>query len=225
MTSREIADMVELRHDNVRRTIEMLANKAVIALPQLEEKATGGRPSMEYVFSGEQGKRDSIVVVAQLSPEFTARLVDRWQELEKQVDNPRLMAPASQAQATVEACLAVASLFGVPTHLAQTESVKLALKSTGVDFSPLLLHAPAQSNIREDEIMLEPTELGKCFGLSGKAMNAKLESLGLQVKSEMGWRPTPLGSPYAHTHHWSVGNKSGYNLKWNRSVVSRMLKN
>ena len=35
-----------------------------------------------YVFEGEQGKRDSIVVVAQLSPEFTARLVDRWRELE-----------------------------------------------------------------------------------------------------------------------------------------------
>lgn len=29
------------------------------------------------------GKRDSYVVVAQLSPEFTARLVDRWQELEQ----------------------------------------------------------------------------------------------------------------------------------------------
>lgn len=27
-------------------------------------------------------KRDSYVIVAQLSPEFTARLVDRWQELE-----------------------------------------------------------------------------------------------------------------------------------------------
>ncbi|EPI8895197.1 phage antirepressor KilAC domain-containing protein, partial [Escherichia coli] len=27
-------------------------------------------------------KRDSIIVVAQLSPEFTARLVDRWRELE-----------------------------------------------------------------------------------------------------------------------------------------------
>ncbi|MDC8640324.1 hypothetical protein [Xanthomonas hortorum] len=27
-----------------------------------------------YSFAGDQGKRDSIVVVAQLSPEFTARL-------------------------------------------------------------------------------------------------------------------------------------------------------
>lgn len=39
--------------------------------------------SKVYVFTGEKGKRDSIIVVAQLSPEFTARLVDRWQELEK----------------------------------------------------------------------------------------------------------------------------------------------
>jgi phage regulator Rha-like protein len=35
-----------------------------------------------YLFRGEKGKRDSIIVVAQLSPEFTARLVDRWNELE-----------------------------------------------------------------------------------------------------------------------------------------------
>ncbi|EFD2953112.1 DNA-binding protein [Escherichia coli] len=41
-----------------------------------------------YVFEGEQGKRDSIIVVAQLSPEFTARLVDRWRELEEQVRQP-----------------------------------------------------------------------------------------------------------------------------------------
>lgn len=33
-------------------------------------------------------KRDSIIVVAQLCPEFTARLVDRWQELEKQLAIP-----------------------------------------------------------------------------------------------------------------------------------------
>jgi phage antirepressor YoqD-like protein len=34
------------------------------------------------------GKRDSYVIVAQLSPEFTARLVDRWQELEARAAQP-----------------------------------------------------------------------------------------------------------------------------------------
>ncbi|WP_435014675.1 phage regulatory protein/antirepressor Ant [Xanthomonas arboricola] len=88
ITSREIAELVEKRHDNVKRTIETLAQQGVIASPQIEEKPTAGRPVADFVFAGEQGKRDSIVVVAQLSPEFTARLVDRWQELERRVAAP-----------------------------------------------------------------------------------------------------------------------------------------
>lgn len=88
MSSREIAELVESRHDNVRVAIERLAERGVITLPALQEKASGGRPSREYIFTGEKGKRDSIVVVAQLSPEFTARLVDRWQQLEEQAREP-----------------------------------------------------------------------------------------------------------------------------------------
>lgn len=89
MSSREIADLVGSRHDSVRRTIERLAESGVIALPPMVEKSTAGRPSLEYVFSGDQGKRDSLVVVAQLSPEFTGDLVDRWQELEAKVEKPK----------------------------------------------------------------------------------------------------------------------------------------
>ena len=105
MSSREIAELVEKRHDNVKRTIESLIERGVIASPQVEEKPTTGRPVAEYVFSGEQGKRDSIVVVAQLSPEFTARLVDRWQELESQqkpIALPNFSNPAEAARAWAE---------------------------------------------------------------------------------------------------------------------------
>ena len=81
MSSEEIADLLGARHDNVRRTIQRLANRHDFPLPPAEEKsATGGRPGLVYHVS----KRDSYVVVAQMSPEFTARLVDRWQELEDQ---------------------------------------------------------------------------------------------------------------------------------------------
>jgi len=89
MSSREMADLVGSRHDDVKRSIERLAKKGIIGLPPMAE--TGninnlGLPqkSSHYLFSGERGKRDSIIVVARLSPEFTARLVDRWQELEAQ---------------------------------------------------------------------------------------------------------------------------------------------
>src|SRR5699024_7796781 len=92
MTSQDIAALVESRHDKVRQSIERLAERGVISLPPLGrvkvQRARRAETVKVYIFSGEQGKRDSIVVVAQLSPEFTARLVDRWQELEKKLQSP-----------------------------------------------------------------------------------------------------------------------------------------
>lgn len=89
MTSREIAAVVEKRHDNVKRTIETLAINGVIVRPQIEDEQSAdsmGRTRTESVYL--IGKRDSYVIVAQLSPEFTARLVDRWQELEAEQKAP-----------------------------------------------------------------------------------------------------------------------------------------
>ncbi|HBB9588778.1 TPA: Rha family transcriptional regulator [Escherichia coli] len=89
MTSIEIAELVGKRHDNVKR----LAESGVIVRPQIEDEPkidVMGRSRLIQVFrfSDEQGKRDSIIVVAQLCPEFTARLVDRWRELEEQARQP-----------------------------------------------------------------------------------------------------------------------------------------
>jgi len=84
MSSQEIAELVESRHDSVKRTITRLADKGVISLPPLVEVAVVRSRRNETVFEYQVGKRDSYVIVAQLSPEFTARLVDRWQELEQQ---------------------------------------------------------------------------------------------------------------------------------------------
>ena len=76
MTSREIADLLESRHDNVKRSIERLANAGAIGLPPfVNVKNDNNQTVKEYVIC----KRDTYVVVAQMSPEFTCRLVDRWQ--------------------------------------------------------------------------------------------------------------------------------------------------
>ncbi len=81
MSSEEIASLVESRHDNVKTSIERLGARGVIQLPALQEVRNHlGQAVSVYQLC----KRDSYVVVAQLSPEFTARLVDRWQELEAQ---------------------------------------------------------------------------------------------------------------------------------------------
>lgn len=87
--------MVGSRHDKVKQSIERLVAKGVIQLPpmgevKINQSLRPNNKTVVYLFSGEQGKRDSIVVVAQLSPEFTAKLVDRWAELERQVQQAQI---------------------------------------------------------------------------------------------------------------------------------------
>lgn len=85
MSSQQIAELTDKRHDNVKRTIEDLAQRGLVHPQSEDEWSTDklDRPRATRIYR--VGKRDSFVVVAQLSPEFTAALVDRWQELEGQV--------------------------------------------------------------------------------------------------------------------------------------------
>jgi len=105
MTSKEIAELVGSREDSVKRTIERLVDKGIISKPPMVDgiKTANGVTPQHYLFSGEEGKRDSIIVVAQLSPEFTARLVDRWKELENERRKPK-------SQAELIAAMALANL-------------------------------------------------------------------------------------------------------------------
>lgn len=102
MSSQEIADLVSSRHDSVKRTIERLQEKGVVSFtPSVgtSHEGAGARPVEVYLVN----KRDSFVVVAQLSPEFTAALVDRWQELEGQIAQPRELSRMDLIQLAFEA--------------------------------------------------------------------------------------------------------------------------
>lgn len=86
MSSREIADLVGSNHSDVKRSAERLSESGLLTQPLAESKfAHRGNTYTEYLFN----KRDSLVLVARLSPEFTAAVVDRWQELETS-DKPQL---------------------------------------------------------------------------------------------------------------------------------------
>ncbi|EPP1017216.1 MULTISPECIES: phage antirepressor KilAC domain-containing protein [Yersinia] len=80
MSSREIAVLVNSKHGDVKRSAERLCAGGILTAPlaQFEFEHNGNR-YYEYRFN----KRDSLVLVARLSPEFTAAVVDRWQELEQ----------------------------------------------------------------------------------------------------------------------------------------------
>ena len=83
MSSREIASLLKSRHGDVCRSIERLMQSEAISgytpMPYTHEQ--NQQTYFEYFVS----KRDSYVIVAQMSPAFTAALVDRWQELENAI--------------------------------------------------------------------------------------------------------------------------------------------
>ncbi|WPB57673.1 Rha family transcriptional regulator [Xylophilus sp. GOD-11R] len=67
--------MTEKRYDNVKR----LAERGLVSFTSMTETShngPGARPTVVHHVN----ERDSYVVVAQLSPEFTARLVGQWQK-------------------------------------------------------------------------------------------------------------------------------------------------
>jgi len=89
MTSQQIADLVQSRHDDVKRSIERLVTSGVIACPPLADVVTKSNnrdyTSKVYVFEGDQGERDTTIIVAQLSPLFLGQIVDQWRFLKQQV--------------------------------------------------------------------------------------------------------------------------------------------
>ncbi len=78
MSSREIADLVGKQHSNIKISADRLSEKGVIGTLAVQEFTHNGNKYTEYLLN----KRDSLILVAQNCPEFTARIVDRWQELE-----------------------------------------------------------------------------------------------------------------------------------------------
>ena len=81
MSSREIAELIESRHSDIVRSIQRLMSSNVISgyAPTAYTHPQNGQTYECYHLN----KRDSFVVVAQNCPQFTARIVDRWQELEQ----------------------------------------------------------------------------------------------------------------------------------------------
>ncbi|GAB4059249.1 phage antirepressor KilAC domain-containing protein [Uliginosibacterium sediminicola] len=100
MGTREIADMIRKNHADVRRSAERLAQRGVIG---------GGQPLADTPVRNEQNgqiyqeyrlnKRDSLILVAQNCPEFTAAIVDRWQELESLASAGQIAIPRTLPEA------------------------------------------------------------------------------------------------------------------------------
>lgn len=121
MSSREIAGLTGKRHDNVMVLCRSLRDMGVC--PEIQETPYVNEQNGQTYLECRLGKRDSLVLIARISPEFTAAVVDRWQELEAQ-QSPKV--PQTYAQALLEA--------GRLAQLAEEQAQQLALAAPKVEF-------------------------------------------------------------------------------------------
>lgn len=212
MTSREIADLVGSRHDSVKRAIDRLAERGVIELPPTVEIQTATQPTKAYVFDHAH-KRDSFVVVAQLSPEFTARLVDRWQELESKLAK----APTLQIISPIEADLRGVAFIAESMRLPDSGKLGMFTKYCQANAPQLLpslpayaVDAPPDNNTGSSEPTLPITEIVRGMTSAAKANKALSQAGLLEQKT----RRARNGS---EKRYWSI-TESG--LLYGKNITS-----
>ncbi|WP_347454034.1 phage antirepressor KilAC domain-containing protein [Acinetobacter thermotolerans] len=161
MTSLDISRLVNSEHPHVRTSIERLAKRGVIQLPPMRkvennQSLSPNKYTNVYVFTGEQGKLDSITVVAQLCPEFTAAIVKRWYELENQnaVQLPQTFAEALQ--------------------LAADQARQLELAAPKVQY---------YDKVVDRSTLLNATQVAQKLGMSAVAMNKLLDDLDVYSRN------------------------------------------
>ena len=156
MSSLEIASVVQSKHRDVCISIERLMKAKAIseyaAMPYTHEQ--NKQTYHEYFIS----KRDSYVVVAQLSPVFTAALVDRWQELEN-ANKPTI--PQTYAAALLEA--------GRLALEVEKQAEQLAIAAPKVKIVDEYMNRESLQNA---------TQVAQTFKMSAVKMNRALDEIG-----------------------------------------------
>lgn len=160
MNSLEVSELVGSELRAVNLSIERLAKRSVIQLPPMmkvenKQSLSPNKYTNVYVFSGEQGKLDSITVVAQLSPEFTAAIVKRWYELENA--QPKL--PQTFAEAL---------------QLAADQARQLELAAPKVQYF---------DKVVDRSTLLNATQVAQKLGMSAVAMNKLLDDLDVYSRN------------------------------------------
>jgi len=160
MSSREISTLVGSSHDNVLKTIRRLIDGGIVS--KTEPRSYQHQQNKQTYYEYFLNKRDSLIVVVRLSPEFTAVVIDRWQELERELENANKPAiPQTYAAALLEA--------GRLALEVEKQAEQLLLAKPKVEFVDKFTSKDALQNA---------TQVGQTLKMSAVKLNRTLDELG-----------------------------------------------
>ena len=193
MSSLEIAKLTGRPHNDVL--------KAIRAMEPAWEKVNGGKFSrVEYKDAKgemrpcfELTKTECLYVATKFNDEARAKLVIRWEELEKKSREGMIALPNFTDPA--EAAMAWAKEYREKKVLA-IENQSLQIENKRLESENIELVAENQE-LRNDRNYLEIimrsrkmmtiSQIAQDYGMSGKAMNQKLADMGIQYKCNDQW--------------------------------------
>ena len=108
-------------------------------------------------------------------------------------------------------------LFGVKSGIALAKATSMIERAYGVDMEEVKeLIPPAE----HETGFLNATEIGMRIGVNAREANVLLQNAGLQVRFNGMWRLTNKGKNYGEEMPYERNGHSGYQIRWNDSVVS-----
>jgi prophage antirepressor-like protein len=115
---------------------------------------------------------------------------------------------------------AIARVPGVKPGIAMAATLTVIHENTGLAVESLRKVLPAAN---EPICSLNPTQIGERVGMSARAVNTRLQSLGFQFKNDRDeWELTDAGQQWAEALPFSRNGHSGYQILWNPSVTEQI---
>lgn len=166
MSSREIAELVGARHNDVITTIHRLFDKGLLrSRRKSRREATGGRPIDVYDLI----ERDTHFVVAGYSDEHRARVIDRWQELE-----------LSQAPALPKSFADALRLAADQQEQIEKQAQQLAIAAPKVEFVDRYVESTGLKGFRQ---------VAKLLGIKENLFRAFLSDQKIMYQISGDWVP------------------------------------
>ena len=111
-------------------------------------------------------------------------------------------------------------LFGIKDGIALAKATSLIEKAYGVEMDEVKALIPPAAH---DTGFLNPTAIGaQLGGVSAREVNLMLQNIGLQHKVNKEWRITAKGMQYGEEMPFERNGHSGYQIRWNESVVAAL---
>lgn len=186
MSSLEIAKLTGKPHNDVL--------KAIRAMEPAWEKVNGGKFSrVEYKDAKgemrpafELTKTECLYVATKFNDEARAKLVIRWEELEKKaranmLQLPDFTNPAEAARAWAQEYEQKITLM-IENNRLEEENIQLAVENQELKNDKNYLDL-----IMRSKALLTISQIAQDYGMSGKALNKKLADMGIQYSINGQW--------------------------------------